>query len=1078
MLKQGNKLLQRQRRRKRWYQIVGILSCFVVFCTTYALILPAITMERTTYCGKEHTHSPACYIDPDADVETEAAEENSMSAVSGEGTLTTAEGDLKVDTPNDTEATADGIDGDSEILPTDEGDLTGEVTGEAPTEEIAEDLSKGAQETTSGGEQEAASAEERKMPLEDGQEETPAEEQSEESDAIDTYADQGSISAGQSAEIYVGDTITLKGSSGNRNNWSASPAECVTWESSGNNNIVVTGKAAGTVTITHTYSNKGASETFTVVVLDAEDAEQEVSASDPNSSYTVTVKGKKKVLSDGVTLHVEDFDATAEDYEAYYEALKTDLGNTVTSLTDDSFAFLQMYHIYLTKDGQDGEYVPTENVNLQVTITYDTPPDNWSKVNWVGHYKKKNGAVSGEALSDGSSTSTGVKQIKVSGNSITFHIQSFSVFSVAALSTDSGGGSGGGSAVKSDGSILTDEQLSWIGDEHSNEWQIVDGEYAGNTGTDKTLSSDGKVRVQKNVIPTGVENEFLVYLSVDTKQLFADFFASAEYQATTSNDNHSENPGTVKDSMTGDQKNKVSGDGTKYSNSGTFTILSSSGELLAENIKLSWSQAQNVTFYLEVKDGSATKYVLVGVKIKSGSSNTVMLSEEAERLIMSNVAQMADLRQVTDTMGDYVKFLSVVSGDYTEVPSYDESTHTLTWQPTVKENPQIDKVKEGESKEVSFKDYNGNTRTETVYKYTSWALNAAELVYKVRLDVGKKGFLSAADNLKSKVGDPESCQVNASASLTYGTDGEISFPVPYVRGVLYDLQFEKVDSDDTAKRLSGAGFTLTDASGNSYPVEEVSGKEGVYQALDLPWGTYTLTEQSPPTGYQADSSDPGPWEVTVCYTTDRTMTQDVDRTVNMLFTGRNTGDALWQIKNKKVPIYIDLWKTDMTYNYLLEGAGFKLYDVDPSDADAVPMTDFENITVTGGVIADNLQVEDGKTYYLVETRAPEGYLLPKNPIFTLKVNMANTTASGPIAVTGGDGTAKVTTETQTVNGAEVTVYQIRIPNNPGVTLPKTGGIGTYPYTLNGLGLISGAFMYGYTKKRRRNASDKDAARRI
>lgn len=34
----------------------------VVFCTVYALVLPAITMEQTAYCGKEeHTHSEKCY---------------------------------------------------------------------------------------------------------------------------------------------------------------------------------------------------------------------------------------------------------------------------------------------------------------------------------------------------------------------------------------------------------------------------------------------------------------------------------------------------------------------------------------------------------------------------------------------------------------------------------------------------------------------------------------------------------------------------------------------------------------------------------------------------------------------------------------------------------------------------------------------------------------------------------------------------------------------------------------------------------------------------------------------------------
>lgn len=38
------------------------LACVVVFCTTYALILPAVTMERETFCGyTEHTHTDACY---------------------------------------------------------------------------------------------------------------------------------------------------------------------------------------------------------------------------------------------------------------------------------------------------------------------------------------------------------------------------------------------------------------------------------------------------------------------------------------------------------------------------------------------------------------------------------------------------------------------------------------------------------------------------------------------------------------------------------------------------------------------------------------------------------------------------------------------------------------------------------------------------------------------------------------------------------------------------------------------------------------------------------------------------------
>jgi len=42
--------------------VVSVLACLVVFCTTYTLILPAITLEREPKCGKvEHTHTEECY---------------------------------------------------------------------------------------------------------------------------------------------------------------------------------------------------------------------------------------------------------------------------------------------------------------------------------------------------------------------------------------------------------------------------------------------------------------------------------------------------------------------------------------------------------------------------------------------------------------------------------------------------------------------------------------------------------------------------------------------------------------------------------------------------------------------------------------------------------------------------------------------------------------------------------------------------------------------------------------------------------------------------------------------------------
>lgn len=57
-------VLRLTRLEKRWRKAAAILAVVVVFCTTYMLVLPAITMAERTYCGmSEHTHKFSCYLD-------------------------------------------------------------------------------------------------------------------------------------------------------------------------------------------------------------------------------------------------------------------------------------------------------------------------------------------------------------------------------------------------------------------------------------------------------------------------------------------------------------------------------------------------------------------------------------------------------------------------------------------------------------------------------------------------------------------------------------------------------------------------------------------------------------------------------------------------------------------------------------------------------------------------------------------------------------------------------------------------------------------------------------------------------
>lgn len=54
--------VERDKFHRAWRRIAQMLACITVFCTTYALMLPAITLEMEPFCGIEnHEHVPGCY---------------------------------------------------------------------------------------------------------------------------------------------------------------------------------------------------------------------------------------------------------------------------------------------------------------------------------------------------------------------------------------------------------------------------------------------------------------------------------------------------------------------------------------------------------------------------------------------------------------------------------------------------------------------------------------------------------------------------------------------------------------------------------------------------------------------------------------------------------------------------------------------------------------------------------------------------------------------------------------------------------------------------------------------------------
>ncbi len=105
------------------------------------------------------------------------------------------------------------------------------------------------------------------------------------------------------------------------------------------------------------------------------------------------------------------------------------------------------------------------------------------------------------------------------------------------------------------------------------------------------------------------------------------------------------------------------------------------------------------------------------------------------------------------------------------------------------------------------------------------------------------------------------------------------------------------------------------------------------------------------------------------------------------------------------------------------------------------------------------------TYELVETKAPDGYILPDAP-FTITITDA-------IGVLGSVGTLSVSS-THTGSGSivntngmgeQILTVWADITNAPGSALPETGGMGTTLFTAIGIILMAGAVAFFTTRKR-------------
>lgn len=130
----------------------------------------------------------------------------------------------------------------------------------------------------------------------------------------------------------------------------------------------------------------------------------------------------------------------------------------------------------------------------------------------------------------------------------------------------------------------------------------------------------------------------------------------------------------------------------------------------------------------------------------------------------------------------------------------------------------------------------------------------------------------------------------------------------------------------------------------------------------------------------------------------------------------------------------------------------------------------ETITISGNNFGGHLGdisifgLAEG-TYKLVETKAPDGYVLPEAPfIITVTDQIDSYGTVGVVTVsTEHDGKGGIVNAQG--KGEQVMTVWAEITNKPGAMLPETGGMGTTLFTMLGIIMMAGAVGFFSTRKR-------------
>ena len=297
-----------------------------------------------------------------------------------------------------------------------------------------------------------------------------------------------------------------------------------------------------------------------------------------------------------------------------------------------------------------------------------------------------------------------------------------------------------------------------------------------------------------------------------------------------------------------------------------------------------------------------------------------------------------------------------------------------------------------------------------------------------------------------------------------GTNGSLTtvpqYSAPTQKEQPMTLKIIKVQNGTTL-RIPDAQFKWTLPDGTTHTYKTNSNGEVSFKGLE--WGKHTIEEVKVPDGYSVNKN-----KITFTVNQDNTITgvsgatvTDTDGNFTLVINENNLNPTV-TYENKPAPFDLHVYKIN-DVDFALQGAEFTIY----TDAACKNVWKKGTTDSSGNLTFEDLIV--GKTYYMKETKAPQGYRIPINDdgsdiVYTIRVTSTPVKNEFTFYVNGKAYTT-ASTGNYSVSGSKANrICDMTIINDRGKQLPETGSSMMLVLVIAGVALMGGAIVVSQTRK--------------